>query len=474
MNPNAVSQIYDSDLVSTLDLDLPQKQMNKIFLKHGNQGIAYLLIRSLGFESPVENDTYYHYEKEATHDTITQSTTVGDVTQAGAGLDITISLDASNLDSSNRYYPRVGDNVMTNNEIVGWIRDITVTAGGLGGGVDLVELTCRPNDEADAWGTISSGEEIIIYSGTFSEGSGMPDEAASGTWQYVNDAKIIKENVGATGTQLVTATWIAQYNEAGEFQGYYSSAYFDLDYRTLTKIDGAFWFDKRISTTAGRAIDPATGYPVKGTEGFVPAIRRLGNINTYTPGSFTVDKFDEYDRTLEREWVDSSIPVWTPMGLYLYQEVENTLKDYFNDTNIVYAKQVTNDMLFKSDESLGASVNFKYLQKSGRTYLFHKLSGFSNQKTYGATGFDMQRMGFIVPLEKRKDPKSGNDIPTIGMRHRSMGKYNRKFIVAKIAGVGASGDSQPITTIDKTNTYMFTHCGTEFYGMNRNILIDNS
>ena len=472
MNP--ISAIYDTDLVSTLDMALPQYKMNNIFKKHGNQGIAYLLIRSLGFETSVGDDIYGHFEKDATHDSITQSTAVGAVTQAGAGLDITISLDATNLNASNQYYPREGDNIMTHDEIPGWIRAITVTPGGLGGGVDLVELTCRPNDIADAWGTIASGEEIIIYSSTFTEGSGMPDEAASGSWKYTNEAKIIKEAIGSTGSQLVTETYIDAYNRAGEYQGVYSDAYFDLDYRTLTKIDGAFWFDKRITTTAGRALDAGTGYVKKGTEGFVPAIRRLGNINTYTPGSFTVDKFDKYDRTLEREWVDSSIPVWAPMGLYLYQEIENTLVDYFKDTNITFTRQAVNDMLFKSNESLGASVNFKYLQKSNRTYLFHKLSGFSNQKTYGATGYDMQRMGFIVPLEKRKDPKSGNDIPTIGMRYRSMGQYNRKFLVSTIAGIGASGKKQALTTIDKTNTYMFCHMGTEFYGMNRNILIDNT
>lgn len=471
MTPNAVAQITDSDLISTLDIALPQYAMNTLFLKHGSQGLAYLMTRSLGFEKEVKADTYGHFEKDDSYENFTVNGTVGD---PGAGNSITIVLSPSSLDSNNKYFPRENDEVMYKNEVVGWITDITVTVDGLGAGINQVALTIMPNDITDSIGTVTAGDTVIIISATFTEGSGMPDEVVSGTTKYTNEAQIIKENIGATGTALTTETYIKQLNEAGEYLGYYNPAYFDLDYRMMTKIDGMFWFSKRISTTAGRALNATTGYVHKATEGLVPAIRRLGNVNTYTVGAYAISKFNEYERVLAKEYVPSTTPVWTALGLYLYQEVEDKLVTYFANTNIEYTRKVVNDMLFNKNESLGASVNFKYLTKSGRTFLFHKLDGFSNPKTYGSTGYDMQKMGVICPLDKSKDPKTNESIPSIGVRYRAMGGYNRRMITSTLSGIGASYKRQPVTTIDKTNTYQFAHMGTEFYGINRFILIDNA
>lgn len=465
--PDNIQGIMNTDLISTLDLDIPQKRMNAIFRRYGTQGLGYLTVRSLGFEKPVKNDTYYHYEKSYSHDYFKVQSTV---TQAVAGASIDLVLHSDSLDANNDYYPRENDVVMFSNEVVGWIDSIAVTGGG-----STVTLTIKPNLETDTIGTVSAGDTVIIISGMFSEGSGMPDEATSETIQYTNNTQIIKEAIGATGTSLVTESWIEIYNRANEFQGVYYESFKDLDYRMLTKIDGMFWWGKRVSTTGSRAEDSVTGHDYHGSEGLIPAIRRAGNTNTYTPGSFAVTKFDTYERTLAREFVSQDIPVWCPMGLQLYQEVENTLKTYFEDTNIQFAQRRTNDMLFNSNESLGASVNFKYLTKSGRTYLLHNMLGWSNPKTYGATGYDMEKMGLIVPLDKKKDPKTKEDIPSIGVRYRAMGNYNRRLITDTLSGIGATAPNRiPVNTIDKTKTYQLADMGNEFYGLNRFLLIDNA
>lgn len=467
-NPNAVSHITDSTFVSNLDLHKPQI-LNKMFLSKGNQGIGYLTIRSLGFETPVEGDEYSHFEKDEAHDNIKIHGTTG---AGAAGNSVNVVLHTDSLNAENDYYPRVNDWIMFTNEVIAWVRTITVVAGGLGGGVDEVTLELRPNDETESIPAITAGDELIITSCGFSEGSGMPEPAISGTWKYTNNAQILKEAIGATGTELVNETWIPTYNSAGKFQGYYRTGQWDLDFRMLTKIDGMFWFGKKITNTAGRANDLTTGYPLKGSEGFIPALRRLGNVNTYTSGSFALTKFDEYDRTLTREYVPTYVPIWTPLGLTLYQEMENLLVTYFANTNINYARQAINDMLFKKNEALSASINWKYLQKSSRTWLFHKMDGWSNPKTYGTTGYDIEKLGILVPLDKKKDPTTKNDISSIGTRYRAMGAYNRRLIAATLSGIGANGGQIPVHTIDKTNTYQIAHMGNHFMGLKRNILID--
>jgi hypothetical protein len=466
--PNAVTHITDSTFVSNLDLHKPEI-LNKMFLSKGTQGIGYLLTRSLGFETPVAADDYSHFEKDESHDSIKINAGVG---PGAPGVSVNFVLDADSLDADNNYYPRLYDWVLFPNEVVGWIRSITVVAGGLGLGVDEVTLEIRPNDILDAIPAVLADAYLPIVSSSFSEASGMPLPAITSAWKYTNTAQIIKEAIGATGTELVNQTWIDLYNEAGEFQGYYRTGQADLDYRMLTKIDGMFWFGKKIDNTAGRALDAVSGYPIKGSEGLFPAIRRLGHVNGYVPGAFAVGKFDEYDRILTQEYIPSDIPIWMPMGLYLYQEIENELVTYFANTNIQFAKQTVNDKLFKSNESLAASVNFKYLTKSDRTWLFNKMNGWSNPKTYGITGYDVEYQGLCIPLDKKKDPKSSEDIPSIGTRYRAMGRYNRRSITDTLSGIGAAGGRIPVDTIDRTNTYQLAHMGNHFMGLNRFILID--
>ena len=468
MTPNVIQGITDSAFVSTLDLDMPQKEMNAIFNGLGDQGKAYMFIRSLGFETPVANDLYYHFEIDYYHENFKIKDAVGD---PGAGNSIDIVLDADSLDDDYNYYPQKNDEVMFKNEVVGWITDIVETDGGA-----TVTLTVMPNQESDNIDSKAQDEKVIIIGGTWTEGSGMPGDISVKVDQYSNEAGIVKAAIGSTGTQLVNETWIRAYNKAGEYQGMWSEAMKAMDYRMLTKLDGMFWFSKRITNTLtpARSLDATSGYYHKATEGLIPAIRRLGNVNTYTAGSFAITKFDEYERTLIQEHVPVDTPIWTPLGLEIYQELTTTLKTYFADTNIIFVEKVINDKLFHKNQSLGASVNFKYLQRS-YNFMFSLLGGFSNKKTFGTTGFDMAKMGVMIPIDTNKDPKTKNDIPSIGTRYRKMGAYDRRFITAKLSGIGATyAGEQPLNTIDTAHTYQMAHLGNEFYGVNRMILIDNS
>lgn len=471
--PGPISVIHDSTFVSNLDLHEPQI-LNTLFQPYGDQGKSYLRIRSMGFERPVAGDYYEHWEEDLFHDTFVQLANAN-VIQNVAGATAMLTLDPSKIDAEGNFYIRENDDIVLKNEVACLVTDITVTPNGLGPGIPRVDVTILPHDEAMAVGTVAGGTELGIFSGVFSEGSGMPDPAASKVRKRGNEAQIIKEAIGVTGTELVNEVRIAQYNQAGEFQGWYRQGQAGLDYRMLLKIDGMFWTSQRITNviTPARAIDPITKRKFKATEGVFPTLRRLGHIAGYTPGAFAISEFDIYDTILEREGVATDIPNWMPMGHSLYQEAENEMITYLQNTNINYARQAVNDRLFKGNEALGVSVNFTYLQKASRTYLFDKLSGFSNQQTYGIAGYKYPKFGAIIPLTEKKDPRNGGMIPTIGMRYRAMGQYNRRMITGKLDGIGAVAPGGiPVNTIDASNTYQLTHMGVEMFGVKQMILID--
>lgn len=458
MNPDAVAQLYASDIVSGFDIHKPEK-LNTLFSRYGDQGASYFqLLRSMGFEKEVSLDTYSHYEENRIHEICVN---LGVVTGHGVGDPITFTLDPTSLDGSNNFYVRMWDVLLFPNEVTG---SVTLIADA---GTTTPDITVTLNDDTEQFPDLAALDEIIIISNAFSEGSGQPDPAIRGTWEYENDAQIIKETIGVTGSEMVNQTWFQVNTMGAKTNAYYHLGQVDIDYRTALRIDGALLFGKRTVNTL--LVDPVTGRPIKTTEGMVPYIRRVGNEQSYTSGTFDVLEFDEMDNTLDREGAGNYI--LGLLGITLSQDIENSLVTYFADTNIIYAKQTSNDVLFNANESLAASVNFKYLTKSERTYLFKRMGVLNNPKLYGAAGYEAigPKLGMFMPINKKKDPVSGNMVESIGTRYRGLGKYNRRMEVWQ---VGGAGEGLKVTDIDDRNTYQRCHVGAHFRGGNQMVLME--
>jgi len=369
-------------------------------------------------------------------------------------------LDAVDYDANGNYYVRLWDIIMFPNEVVGSVVDIDATDPA------AVEVTVEPSDNGDQFPALTAGEELIIISSAFSEGSGQPEGAVSGTWEYCNTAQIIKETIGYTGTEMVNQLWFNVTSKGQSIPAYYFKGQIDIDYRMALKIDGALLWGKE---TTNVITDPDTGRPIKTTEGAIPYTRRVGNEQACTAGAFDVEEFDEMSNTLDREFAGSYI--LGLLGISLHQDIENALVEYFQNTNIQFAKQATNSVLFNSNEALSASVNFTYLTKSERTFLLKRMGVFNNRKLYGADGYSAPYMGLFFPINKRKDPVSGNMVDSIGTRYRGLGKYSRRMEVWQ---VGGAGEGLKVTEFDTRNTYQRCHIGAHFRGGNQFVLLEAS
>jgi hypothetical protein len=456
MQPDAIAAIYASDIVSGFDIHKPEK-LNVLFSRYGDQGASFFqLIRSMGFEQPVANDAYGHFEENHIHEVIHSRDIEA---QPAVGDDMVFTLDTQDLDANNNFYLRLYDVIMFPNEVTGIVTDIDVTDP------DEPDITVELNDSADQFPALTAGEELVIISNAFSEGSGQPEGAVSGTWEYSNCAQIIKETIGYTGTEMVNQTWFDVTSKGQSIPAFYFKGQIDIDYRMALKIDGALLWQK---TTTNTITDPVTGRAIKTTEGLIPYIRRVGNEQSYTAGAFDVDEFDELSNTLDREFAGNYI--LGLLGIQLHQDIENSLVDYFQNTNITFAKQTTNDVLFNKNEALGASVNFTYLTKSERTFLMKRMGVFNNRKLAGADGYNAPKMGVWLPINKKKDPVSGNMVDSIGTRYRALGKYSRRMEVWQ---VGGAGEGLKVTEFDTRNTYQRCHVGSHFRGGNQFVLMED-
>jgi hypothetical protein len=456
MGPEAIAQIYASDIVSGFDIHKPEN-LNQLFSRFGDQGASFFqLIRSMGFEKEVSLDEYGHWEENRIHEILHVR---ANVPQPAQGDPITFVLDTTDLDTNNNFYARLYDQILFPNEVPGAIMTIDVANPA------APAITVEPNDALDRFPALTAGDELVIFTDAWAEGSGQPDPALRGVWRYDNVAQIIKETIGYTGSEMVNQTWFDVTTKGVAIPAYYMLGQVDIDYRMALKIDGALLWNKITTNTAN--VDPDSGRPLKTTEGLIPYIRRVGNEQSYTSGAFDVEEFDEMDNTLDREHAGNYI--LGLLGITLHQDIENSLKDYFANTNIQFAKAATNDVLFNKNEALSASVNFTYLTKSERTFLMKRMGVFNNPKLYGAAGYDAPKLGVWMPINKRKDPVSGNMVDSIGSRYRGMGKYNRRMEVWQ---VGGAGEGLKVTEFDKRNTYMRAHVGAHFRGGNQFVLME--
>ncbi len=419
----------------------------------------FMLLKSLGFELPTSNDTYSHFEDRFIHDTFT--TTGGAATAAGVQQTYTIAAGSiTTLGGVDYKYPRKWDIVMYPNEVTGSIVDIT-------GNV----ITVRPNDVLDPLPLVASGDEFVIIGNAFAEGTDETTSRISGTDEYTNYVQIIKEALTATGSEMTNADWfdeISSVNKSGAKQilGYIMKGHLDLDYRSALAASTALLFQKITTNTAiVDAASVAANNRVKTTQGLIPAIRGAGNIQNYTAGSFSVNVFDEINKTLDQEFCGDDLVGL--LGFGLQTEIDNTMVDYFKDSEMNYVISNT----FNGDAGLAMSVGFKSLKKGDRTFNFKRMGLFSHPKVGGAAGYNFTQKGLFLPIDRRRDAKTGDMIPSIGSRYKKLGQYNRQMETFNLSG---AGPGLKVLAKDLANWYQRQHLGAQHCGVNRFVLVEPS
>lgn len=442
MTPDAIANIFASEIVSSFDLHKPE-YLKELFRPYGDQGKShFMMLKEMMFERPVAQETFHHFELNRYHATFKVRANVDDPT---AGEDLVLVLDEDSMDDNNQFYPRRFDTVMLKNEVTGIIWDIDVSTPA------DPQITIRLNNQTKNFDAVSTDDEIIIISSAFSEGSGQPKGAITGTVKYDNDLQMIKETLEYTGSELTNQSWLEINGK--EFNSYYWEGQAQLDYRHLLKMDGALTFQER--TVNPSVIDPDTNRPIYTTEGTFQYARRRANPYPKNSGAFDIPDFDAISLTLEANHVGNYICVSS--GPKRYQNIENSLKTYHDDTNISYAVEAASEDLFGGRPAKDSVINFKYFTKDNRTYMLKKNSNLINPTTFGAAGFNMPDWSLFHSLNKFVDPEQNKYLEEIGMRYKQLGAYNRRMEVYTVKG---TGPGLKVNQFDTGNVYQRANIGS--------------
>lgn len=460
MSVQAIAAQVSQNVVTTFDLHMPEV-MQQLYARYGDQGMGMLnFIRAIGFEKNTPQGSYSHYEDNWVHETIVNKT----LTVAGAaGASVDITLDPSSLDANNRFYPRLYDNLKMTNGTSVYISEIDVTTP------SAPVLTLVPLKSTGVIPAIAAGQQLFIYTNSFSEGSGQPNPAVRGAYKYTGYTQIIKESIKGTGSEMTNQDWVSVTEGTGNdkrFLGWFDLArQYDIDVRMQKKIEGALIFGDL--TDNPDAVDPVTGESLQTTEGIIAYTKRLGNVYPYTPGTLQTSDYDQFDRILSRTFAAPAYVSYLAQDNHI--ETENMLKEYLQQTDVGYTTKAMTDTYFQNDEALAVSVSFKAFKKAGRSYMLKRWQNMQDPKMGGTTGYDYNKAGIMFPLGKQKDRKTGDQIPTVGVRWKALGEYSRKMEMWEVGGAGVG---IKVTEFDNRNVYQRCEVGAHFIAGNNFIYME--
>ncbi len=445
---------HASEVISSLDIDEPDV-LRVLYSTKGDQwkNEFVRIIQMIGFTSPAEQETYFHYEDDDFHRPVTVA---GAITGTGAAhAAFTVTLAATDVFTDGlttpHIFPRVGDVIKLPNNGTGTGTDrealvISVNPAG-------PSFQAKLKDAAATVPTLSAGDLIIIVSGGFAEGTGQPRGTVRNVKKYSNKLQIIKEKWEGTGTEMTNGKWIKSTSEGQDISMYYAYGMQQVDYELALKIDGALLWGQPAPATA--IVDPlsSTGRFVHFTKGMIPEIKDRGETVEYPIGAFDITKFNEAAQIAENNRAGRTMCVFYsfPLGV----ELEDLLVDYLDNTHVQYAFEASG-MQYKKMVSIG----FKGIEKAETVFLFKKLGTLSNTNTYAAPGFeDHNNLAVVCPM--RKEPTysadgqrlTTKDVPTFGMRYKKLGSYSRLTQTWTIDGTGHSGERMLIEEdVAKLNT----------------------
>jgi hypothetical protein len=435
MPVNTVTAVHSDALISTFDFHKPSIQ-NKLFRKFGDQGQSFFnIINTWGYVSPVTQTEYSHFTEEFIHETVKVN---ANVAAPGAGVAISFVLHPDSRPAVGGYFIQVNDDVMFANGVTGNVTAINTTTH---------TITVAPHDVLDNIGALTAGDEVVIYSNNYAEGTDQPDGHVSKATKHTFSTKIIKYSTEYTGTEITNETWFNVTSDGQPVQGSAAKGQLDADYEMMLRMDQASLFDKPTTNTALKNAGKRT------MTGIVPWVRTGGNVDNYTPNFYSVNNFNQMDKKLDAQFGASENVMMS--GISHYQEIEDMFVNSFDNGAIMYGDAT-------GKKGVDVHIDFRTFTKSGRTYHMKKMGVFSHPKLGGAPGYKLPATTILMPMDTKKDSVSGNYLPSVGIRYKEMNGYSRKMETFVTGGAKARTNS-----IDKDKLNMRTERGTELIGNNR-------
>lgn len=327
------------------------------------------------------------------------------VAGGGAGASTTITIEeASHQDSGTKSSGKLWDSVIVNG-IRGWVSAIDK------GTDDAHTYTIKPVDSLADFGATDAliGDILVFYSNAKSDGSGQPTSQIRKPTQYYNYTQIFATQFEAYGSE---STNKVEFEINGK-PYFYLQGVEDAALKHKTDIQFAFL----LNTIGDTIVDAGNGdEPVYHTRGMESYIDNFGNTQTYT--TFDYADLTDIEKTLSAERAPMEM-MWIN-GVNLDIDIDGVVKGKLDNNGMNYAQ-------FGKGDGKKRAVDFGFdsFRFSQRTYHKKAVDYLNYLPVTGFAGSIYPDTGFICPLDRVRDAKTGDEMDTIALRFKKNDRMNR-------------------------------------------------
>lgn len=405
LRPSAFQVPTTDNYVSTLDVHKPDIR-KELVVRYGGQTMTEFF-ELTGRQEPATQTAYEHFEEDWIMWNVKNN---ANVTQAVAGASAVLTLHADDHDgpSGEFSYPVVNELIQLLNGVICIIEAKDTTTPG------AHTITIRPLRAADAIGTVSANDLIVIFSDAHAEATGQPNGRTPKEIHYTNNTQIFKESYEVSGSEMTNLAWIETQNSQGQ-AGYlwYLKGEKDTYERFMVKKELGLLINEKADNIAALAANKT----FTTTEGVLPFINNNGGIvHNYTPGTFNLTNFDKIIKQLDKNMGSYENTVW--QGIDLRAECDDFIIDLMKAGGVSYGA-------FNGNKELAISLQFNSLTRLGYTFHFKTYKMFNHPNLLGTSGYKYPGYGIIIPMDKTRDARTRELNPSVRIRYKQVGPYSR-------------------------------------------------
>ena len=474
IKPSAVQIATNENYVSNLTTNsLRQRDVSdKLVKRYGEQGITGLM-ELMGSKAPSSNTTFEHYEEAFRHNSVSATFSSASANNSAA---VTLTLASDSYQSNfaggtSEYSPvRPGDILRDKDGDMFYVISTQFPSA------STYTVKVHSIDGANVAKT-SDPFEFAIIGNAHPEGGSQPDSLSPLIHEYSNKCMILKESFEVTGSEATNVVYVKVDNEKmGSGYVWYLKGESDtykrfMDYSEIMMMLGEDITNSTLTSSATPVTtefqggnNVANNSTLRGTQGLLPWIETDGQSMDLGSASITMADFDAVIKSLDKYRGAKEYAMYA--GIDLSLDVDDLLA-----AQGAYAAGGANYGTFQNNKNMALNLGFNSFTRGG--YTFHKKTYdlFNHPRLLGATGFNYGGYGVCIPMDMRKDAKSGESIPSLRIRYKAANGYSRDM---EHWLTGSAILQNKTNTTDVLQSHYRCERGFEGFAANRYMLIKKS
>ena len=395
----------------------------------------------------------------------------------------TVTLDASELDTLNNFYPRVGFSMHIGSTITGFtearIDSVDLTTPSVPVFTIKSYDTGAPTLDAQvSAGNLVTGVEVPIGASAFAVGTHGTTPTNVGSVQRTFYAQVMKEALGFDGMAMAQMKW-QSYNQGSRF---FNEELVRAEFMLEAQMEMACVMGQLNTSNQTQLASSGQQANIGKTQGIYSWMEQLGGSILIGSAGVGVDDLNAIEAYMVSKGLQDTV-----CALYGGYDALSLLMDNVNAklqgtsgglVSDAYVKSVA-DKLY-GGETKTVNFNLQIIKRSHVTFVLIPSPLFSNPTLLGTsrTLLKYAIMAFPLNYSTVAINREKVTIPNLRKRYVGLGAYKRDRIVGMLGGMDGymkQAMGVPITSdLDASQVHWLSHTCVEMYEMFKSVLITRS